>query len=395
MASQWIRWNNSTHIFEYSTDNGTSFAPLPLNASILTEGSIPDSRLSPNIVIENGPNVFTDPLSISIENANPLIQFKETDAAVDGRVWRHSVNAGIFAIQSLTDALTSTNLFTLNRFGLANFLAGVDVGSGQQSDGKIRARNAGNSYEWGHPNPAGFGNVIGAESGSGSPFIAFNAEAGSTGNTYRTRGIVGAVIKPSAGSISFYTVDNANADNQTLTQRMSLSATGQLTIYKSTDATTLSLVKSSAAVSGVTEGGILITGQGIANFGMNYTPYSGGASKFGMGFGGNSSIETFPKNLEIFQLLTLANAATFNTTGNFASGLLIISATNLSKSALFMLVATGSLVAEISDPGNAFSGVIGTANMINVYYASGGVWTIQNLSGATATIMMTRIGYSA
>lgn len=39
MATQWMRWNPTTHIFEYSTD-GVNFAPMPLNASILTEGTI-------------------------------------------------------------------------------------------------------------------------------------------------------------------------------------------------------------------------------------------------------------------------------------------------------------------------------------------------------------------
>lgn len=39
MATQWMRWNPTTHIFEYSTD-GVNFAPMPLNASILTEGTV-------------------------------------------------------------------------------------------------------------------------------------------------------------------------------------------------------------------------------------------------------------------------------------------------------------------------------------------------------------------
>jgi len=39
MATQWMRWNPTTHIFEYSTD-GVTFAPMPLNASVLTEGTV-------------------------------------------------------------------------------------------------------------------------------------------------------------------------------------------------------------------------------------------------------------------------------------------------------------------------------------------------------------------
>jgi microcystin-dependent protein len=40
ITSNWLRWNTVSHIFEYSTDNGATYVPLPLNASILNEGSL-------------------------------------------------------------------------------------------------------------------------------------------------------------------------------------------------------------------------------------------------------------------------------------------------------------------------------------------------------------------
>jgi len=40
ITSNWLRWNDSTHIFEYSTDNGATYVPLPLNASVLNEGTL-------------------------------------------------------------------------------------------------------------------------------------------------------------------------------------------------------------------------------------------------------------------------------------------------------------------------------------------------------------------
>jgi hypothetical protein len=46
MASRWQRWNSTTHIFEYSTDDGGSWAPLALNASILNEGTVALARIS-------------------------------------------------------------------------------------------------------------------------------------------------------------------------------------------------------------------------------------------------------------------------------------------------------------------------------------------------------------
>lgn len=41
----WQRWNQSTHIFEVSSDNGGVWNPLPLNASVITEGVIDAARL--------------------------------------------------------------------------------------------------------------------------------------------------------------------------------------------------------------------------------------------------------------------------------------------------------------------------------------------------------------
>lgn len=43
MATQWMRWNETTHIFEYSTDGGATYVPLPLNASVLNEGTVSPS----------------------------------------------------------------------------------------------------------------------------------------------------------------------------------------------------------------------------------------------------------------------------------------------------------------------------------------------------------------
>lgn len=52
----WQRWNQSSHIFEKSTDNGGSWTPLGLNASIITEGTIADTRLPSNLARMDQPN---------------------------------------------------------------------------------------------------------------------------------------------------------------------------------------------------------------------------------------------------------------------------------------------------------------------------------------------------
>jgi len=146
MASQWIRWNNTTHIFEYSTDNGTSFAPLPLNASILTEGSIPDNRLSSNVVLEDVANVFTSQAPISINHNNPIIKFRELDAAVDQKSWQISIDNSLFRVLTVNDADNAflATLLTLDRFGALNLTQNADHiigGSAGASVNRVRIRN--------------------------------------------------------------------------------------------------------------------------------------------------------------------------------------------------------------------------------------------------------------
>jgi hypothetical protein len=69
----WQRWNQSSHIFEKSTDNGGSWTPLGLNASIITEGTLPDARLSSNVALEDVGNGFT--AAQSITGSDPRLAF--------------------------------------------------------------------------------------------------------------------------------------------------------------------------------------------------------------------------------------------------------------------------------------------------------------------------------
>lgn len=41
----WQRWNQTTHIFEKSTDDGANWTPLPLDGSIISEGTVAAARL--------------------------------------------------------------------------------------------------------------------------------------------------------------------------------------------------------------------------------------------------------------------------------------------------------------------------------------------------------------
>ncbi|HET6842170.1 MAG TPA: hypothetical protein VFK06_10885 [Candidatus Angelobacter sp.] len=113
--------------------------------------------------------------------------------------------------------------------------ASLDLSGGNiQSSALVSTRNnvGNNQVEFGHPNPAGYGSNLGYESSSGQPFFCFACQAGSTTNTYRTRGIVGRIIKYDIGasSLDFGRIANLNADNQSVTIDMLIDSSGNLKI---------------------------------------------------------------------------------------------------------------------------------------------------------------------
>ncbi len=137
-----------------------------------------------------------------------------------------------------------------------------------QSNALLSVRLAGNDIEFGHNNPAGYGSTIGSESSSGTPFLAFNAEAGTNTNTFRTRGFKGAVLESDlAGGFVFKTVATASADNQTATNLATLSSAGNLTVLG-----TNTLLGNAAG--GAFVGGIVVAGHTGAS--ELYLPYTDG-----------------------------------------------------------------------------------------------------------------------
>lgn len=121
--------------------------------------------------------------------------------------------------------------------GNFRLLAGFSVlgtavfGTVRQSNSKIAARQAGNSVEFGHPNPAGYASNLGATSPSGLPFLALNAEADAAGNTFTTRGRRGVVISSDLnGSLVFSRLTDANAEGQSLSQSARFDPEGRLVL---------------------------------------------------------------------------------------------------------------------------------------------------------------------
>jgi hypothetical protein len=122
MAAQWLRWNLTSHIFEYSTDNGASFLPLPLDASILNQGTLDPARIpggggGANV---NANNTWTGINTYS--GASPSIRFSETDQGANQKNWEiQAEGSNIVLARTLNDALAgAANLFMIDRTGNFN-----------------------------------------------------------------------------------------------------------------------------------------------------------------------------------------------------------------------------------------------------------------------------------
>jgi hypothetical protein len=141
-----------------------------------------------------------------------------------------NITSGTLANAQLSGAYTGiTGLGTLSTLTVsgnttigANLIfansSGVYVGNaavnGSITTALLSVRRNGMSIEFGAANN-GYQSVIGSET-TGTPFVAFNCEAGTNSDTYRTRGTrAGAVLRADAGNVIIGYVGTANTDNQT------------------------------------------------------------------------------------------------------------------------------------------------------------------------------------
>jgi hypothetical protein len=165
MATRWMRWNPATHIFEYSTD-GVLFNILPLNASIINEGTLDIARLPAGLPSLSADNVFTGAAPITLSSPTPNLTFYETDQGVDLKRSRFIVESGALSFQTINDAgnallsspfaigraggivsaSTVSHSFTINRAGASSFaISNPDAGTGTHLD-FVLANNLGNRF---------------------------------------------------------------------------------------------------------------------------------------------------------------------------------------------------------------------------------------------------------
>jgi hypothetical protein len=184
----------------------------------------------------------------------------------DNSGWK--LNLGTKVSGTFTPRMT---LVDSGNVGIDNTSPGnkLTVGSTNgQSNASISARagNA-NSFEWGHSNTAGYGSTIGYTSSTGKPFIAFNGEAGTTANTYMSRGKQSSIIQADlAGGFQFGTVASASADNQTFTPNVTFLGNGNVGIGTTT--ATIPLTVAGRIASGAAgTGGLWVDGGSNQFFG--------------------------------------------------------------------------------------------------------------------------------
>ena len=309
-----------------------------------------------------------------------------------------------------------------------------DTGSSYaQSATLISARSTyGNDFEFGHLNQGGYASTLGHFSSNGSSYLAFNADAGAAVNTYKTRGIPGTVIlgdvtNIAAPALVFGRVLGANADNQTITESMRISSTGNIGLGISVPTQQLELSNSFAfphttsSTTGViykgtdrflhdftlagTSGSNTFMGTNSGNFTM--TGSAGSQGSFNTGIGANS-LQVNTTGFSNVAVGALALAA--NTTGssNVAVGVasLTTNTTGVENVAIgqsslrFNTTGSENTATGISSLRSNTTGTYNTANGVNSLYsnttgnynvASGGNALYTNTTGEQNTAT----GYAA
>ncbi len=164
--------------------------------------------------------------------------------------------SGIFDIADLTAAVSRLQINSSGNVGISNStltnLFSVGTQSAQSNANiSARAGNA-NSLEWGHANTAGYGHTLGYESSSGAGYLGFMSEAGTTANTYRTRGNKGTVIRgDSSGNLTFNSATTTSADNLSLVENVRIDASGLVGIGINAPSANLDVYKSQGASTGI------------------------------------------------------------------------------------------------------------------------------------------------
>lgn len=187
-----------------------------------------------NLVLKGGSSYLS--LRAAASSGQQLSAFRVSTDTVDRFKWNAAGKLewgdGTLAVdtnlyRSGADALKTDDSFTAPTInGTSSVHAGTTA---RVSDAIMGSIKNGNALEWGHTNAAGYRNTLASDVGAGNGFLAFHGEAGTTNNTYRTRGVKASILRSdNAGGFYFGNTANANADNQAFTTLAYLNANGMI-----------------------------------------------------------------------------------------------------------------------------------------------------------------------
>jgi hypothetical protein len=153
MATKWMRWNETTHIFEYSTNDGVSYIPLPLNASILNEGTVSPGVLpttgGAHLILTDGSAGKTHLQSVAntasflknLSTPNAGASWVQDDPSQCGTMLHQSAAGGWYFYYSPPGG-TIVNVATISTAGGLNCSAAIVGGPNGQPSIKIGGATA-------------------------------------------------------------------------------------------------------------------------------------------------------------------------------------------------------------------------------------------------------------
>jgi len=208
----------STNILQFGTSSSDPVAFYANNAERMRIDS------SGNVGIgSTNPSVYGKTALVQTTNASTGgLAIVDSTSAQSAKLWCDTTNV------YLSSGNTGADPLILNAGG-GNVK--ISTNAGNYTDALLTTRNNGNAIDWGHTNTAGYGSTLGANAGSGAPFVGLSCGAGTNSNTFRTYGIKGSLITTdNAGSLLFSRVTTATADNQSPTESMRIDGSGNLLV---------------------------------------------------------------------------------------------------------------------------------------------------------------------
>lgn len=205
----WIRYNPALKYYEYSNNNGSTWAQLPMSAASITEGSIP---LPPNVAYTNINNNFS--VDQSIVSSDPILYLVDTAQAAGYRHFRLINSEQNLYIQATDEVGSSVAYLRMSRGG--QFVVGDRLSVGTQlappNSGDLviaRNNNSNSGALYFGSNPAGGAYLFRATDGNyvlaGGAFTV-NGTINVGGNIFTTNGYIypAPVTSPGVGQGSWY-----------------------------------------------------------------------------------------------------------------------------------------------------------------------------------------------